>query len=439
MEAQNHFYGHSAAWAAYLRRRRPRHVAGLAQHGWTAGLTGRARTSATSRRAGMPGRRRGRLFVWSHTGRGAGTLPRRSARRRLIGAQLLYLASAAGAPPPARDERDAVVLDARARHPDPAGARRPRGTRAVAGARPRDRPPPACTPRTRRTLTSSRPTTRPATASSSSATGWTPTSSGGCGPCSGRARRVVSNRLSTPVFYAATLGADIAVYGDALRHRRASRRRAERPGSRPVARAARRARRPRRRSGDRRRRARRRPPAASRPTLERLLGLGRAHRRAGHSSTGRRRSLSAPWSTCAGRRRRRPARRPAVTPRPTRSCPILAVAARRATSYLPSRCLAPITAAGHPARADRGGRTPGVSGRRQRVSTRPSTTSERAASAAATTHRTTSQGPTAGSAAPSTHSADPRHDRRREARLAPSRRAHPAGQDGDPGSHRRRR
>ncbi len=33
----------------------------------------------------------------------------------------------------------------------------------------------------------------------------------------GRARRVVSNRLSTPVFYAAHLGADIAVYGDALR------------------------------------------------------------------------------------------------------------------------------------------------------------------------------------------------------------------------------
>ena len=33
----------------------------------------------------------------------------------------------------------------------------------------------------------------------------------------GRARRVVSNRLSTPVFYAGHLGADIAVYGDALR------------------------------------------------------------------------------------------------------------------------------------------------------------------------------------------------------------------------------
>ncbi len=33
----------------------------------------------------------------------------------------------------------------------------------------------------------------------------------------GRADRVVSNRLSTPVLYAAHLGADVGVYGDALR------------------------------------------------------------------------------------------------------------------------------------------------------------------------------------------------------------------------------
>ena len=33
----------------------------------------------------------------------------------------------------------------------------------------------------------------------------------------GRSRRVVSNRLSTPVLYAAHLGADVGVYGDAMR------------------------------------------------------------------------------------------------------------------------------------------------------------------------------------------------------------------------------
>lgn len=35
MDIQNHFYGHTAALAAYAGLARPRHVAGLIQHGWT--------------------------------------------------------------------------------------------------------------------------------------------------------------------------------------------------------------------------------------------------------------------------------------------------------------------------------------------------------------------------------------------------------------------
>jgi len=35
VDIQNHFYGHTAALAAYAGLSRPRHVAGLIQHGWT--------------------------------------------------------------------------------------------------------------------------------------------------------------------------------------------------------------------------------------------------------------------------------------------------------------------------------------------------------------------------------------------------------------------
>src|SRR5450759_2559464 len=35
LDTQNHFYGHTAALAAYAGLSRPRHVAGLIQHGWT--------------------------------------------------------------------------------------------------------------------------------------------------------------------------------------------------------------------------------------------------------------------------------------------------------------------------------------------------------------------------------------------------------------------
>lgn len=213
MEAQNHFYGHSAAWAAYLGRRGPRHLPGLAQHGWTA-VSPVATHFRDFPRAGTPGSRR-RLLVWSHRSRGWDPAAEQH-ETTPIGAQLLYLALAAGPPPPPRDDRDAVVLmpvhgiqTQRVRGDHAALAR---GWREAEG---------------------------PATACLYASDAADPDILGaylGAGhrvvvlgdrldadflwrlwTLLGRARRVVSNRLSTPVFYAAHLGADIGVYGDALR------------------------------------------------------------------------------------------------------------------------------------------------------------------------------------------------------------------------------
>jgi hypothetical protein len=213
MEAQNHFYGHSAAWAAYLGRRAPRHLPGLAQHGWTA-VSPVGTHFRDFPRVGTQGSHR-RLLVWSHRSRGWDPAVEQH-ETTPIGAQLVYLALAAGPPPAPRDDRDAVVLmpvhgiqtqrvrgdhgalarewrDAEgpataclyasdAADPDILHAYRDAGHRVVVLG---DRLDPDFLWRL-----------------------WT---------LLGRARRVVSNRLSTPVFYAAHLGADIGVHGDALR------------------------------------------------------------------------------------------------------------------------------------------------------------------------------------------------------------------------------
>jgi hypothetical protein len=213
MEAQNHFYGHSAAWAAYLGRSRPRHVAGLVQHGWTA-----VSPVATHFRdfpdAGMPGSSR-QLFVWSHESRGWD--PTAEVHETVpVGAQLLYLAAAAGAPPKPRDDADAVVLmpvhgiqtqRVRGDHRALAHCWREAEGAATACLYAADAQDPEI-------LAAYRDAGHRVVVLGDRLEAdflwrlWT---------MLGRARRVVSNRLSTPVFYAGHLGADIAVYGDALR------------------------------------------------------------------------------------------------------------------------------------------------------------------------------------------------------------------------------
>ncbi|MGM0722410.1 MAG: hypothetical protein ACQEXM_07240 [Actinomycetota bacterium] len=68
MDIQNHYYGHSAVLAAYAGLSRPRHIAGLLQHGWTA-VSPVAAHFADFPKVGTDPRQR-RLLVWSHGCRG---------------------------------------------------------------------------------------------------------------------------------------------------------------------------------------------------------------------------------------------------------------------------------------------------------------------------------------------------------------------------------
>jgi hypothetical protein len=213
MESQNHFYGHSAALARYVGRNRPRHVRGLIQHGWTA-LSPVATHFRDFPHLGLEDGD-SRLLVWSHTSRAWDPAAERH-HTTPIAAPFVYLAAASGPLPQPRDERDEVVLmpvhgiqtqrvrgdhaglaklwreqegeatvclyAADAEDPEIAGAYAAAGHRLVVLG---DRMDPAFLWRL-----------------------WTMV---------GRARRVVSNRLSTPVVYAAHLGVDVGVYGDALR------------------------------------------------------------------------------------------------------------------------------------------------------------------------------------------------------------------------------
>ncbi|GAA4981297.1 hypothetical protein WHI96_01635 [Pseudonocardia tropica] len=88
MDIQNHYYGHSAVLAAYAGLRRPRHIAGLLQHGWTASSPVPAHF-ADFPRVGTDPRQR-RLLVWSHGCRGWS--PADEDRETTpVGAPLLYL------------------------------------------------------------------------------------------------------------------------------------------------------------------------------------------------------------------------------------------------------------------------------------------------------------------------------------------------------------
>jgi len=217
MEAQNHFYGHSAALAAYAGLRRPRHIAGLVQHGWTAGSPVDTHFRDFPALRGDTGRRwptgRRDLFVWSHTSRGWS--PEATVPTVPIGAQWLYLTAAAGPRPTAVRPTDRTVIlpvhgietqrirgnheglakewaaaegpstvclyAADARDPEILAAYRGAGHRCVVLGQ---RMEVAFFWRL-----------------------WTMLA---------RAERVVSNRLSTPIVYAAHLGTDVGVYGDPL-------------------------------------------------------------------------------------------------------------------------------------------------------------------------------------------------------------------------------
>lgn len=90
MDIQNHFYGHSAAYAAHAGLSAPRHIAGLVQHGWT------PITPIASHFADLAAKApEGSLFVWSHDARGWSEEESRAQtgfRSTAIGSPFLYLA-----------------------------------------------------------------------------------------------------------------------------------------------------------------------------------------------------------------------------------------------------------------------------------------------------------------------------------------------------------
>lgn len=221
MESQNHYYGHSGAFARYLGLDRPRHIRGLVQHGWTA-VSPLETHFRDFPEIGRPGGRADRsLFVWSHDSRAWD--PSEAERASVaIGAPWVYLAAAeARAADGATTVRDAgrpgtgtVILPVHgittqrlrgdharvARHwadtegpatvclyhveagdPQVVAAYRDAGHACVTLG---ERTDGAFLSRLHRLLEG--------------------------------ARRVVSNRLSTPLLYAAALGREVGVHGDAM-------------------------------------------------------------------------------------------------------------------------------------------------------------------------------------------------------------------------------
>ena len=93
MDIQNHFYGHTAALAAYAGLSRPRHVAGLIQHGWTT-VPPIPVNFGDFPDVEKDGRRK--LLVWSHRSRAWDPAQSRRASFAL-GSPWAYLVSTAGA------------------------------------------------------------------------------------------------------------------------------------------------------------------------------------------------------------------------------------------------------------------------------------------------------------------------------------------------------
>lgn len=214
MESQNHYYGHSGAFARYLGLRRPRHIRGLVQHGWTASspVQTHFRDFPT---IGLPGGRRDRsLFVWSHASR-AWDAAAETRTTVPIGAPWLYLTAAAGVPASGPEAAGTVILPF---HGIP--TQRVQGDHAATA---------------RQWALSEGPATvclyhveaeDPAVVAAYSDAGHRCVTLGTRTDGQflarllhllGTAERVVSNRLSTPIVYAAALGRPVAVHGDTMR------------------------------------------------------------------------------------------------------------------------------------------------------------------------------------------------------------------------------
>lgn len=211
MDIQNHFYGHSAALALAAGLRRPRHLPGLLQHGWTTASPALVHAHDFPQVGVDP---RWTMFVWSHESRGwsPGTESRRTVA---VGSPFLYLdreARAAGWRPSGSGPTLWIPFH---------GTRllRVRGDHAALAREAFDREGP-CT-----VCLHVEDAADPEIVAAWSAPGHDLVTAGRRNEPEflarilaliGAARRVASNRLSTAIMYAAAVGTEVAVYGPPL-------------------------------------------------------------------------------------------------------------------------------------------------------------------------------------------------------------------------------
>jgi hypothetical protein len=215
LDIQNHFYGHTAALAAYAGLSRPRHVAGLIQHGWTT-VPPIPVNFGDFPHVEQDGRRK--LFVWSHGSRAWD--PAQSSRASFaLGAPWAYLVSTQGARRALAERRDSYPTGTLIMPLHSTRIVEVRGDQAsLASAYLRTEGP--CT-----VCLHSDDIHKPDIVGSWLDAGHRVVTAGPRHDPDFLSRilalvlaseRVVANRLMTPVLYAASLGRDVAVYGDPL-------------------------------------------------------------------------------------------------------------------------------------------------------------------------------------------------------------------------------
>ena len=212
MDIQNHFYGHTAALAAYAGLPRPRHVAGLIQHGWT---TVPPIPVNFGDFPGVEKDGRRKLFVWSHGSRAWD--PAHSARASFaLGSPWAYLVSTRPARRQLAGSQASGTLIMPLHSTRIVEVRGDQGSLAQAYLRAEG----PCT-----VCLHSEDIHKPDIVDSWLDAGHRVVTAGPRHDPDFLSRilalvlaseRVVSNRLMTPVLYAASLGRDVAVYGDPL-------------------------------------------------------------------------------------------------------------------------------------------------------------------------------------------------------------------------------
>ena len=212
MDIQNHFYGHTAALAAYAGLSRPRHVAGLIQHGWTT-VPPIPVNFGDFPDVEKDGRRK--LFVWSHGSRAWD--PAKSPRRNFaLGAPWAYLVSTQEVRALLADSHRSGVLIMPLHSTRIVEVRGDQGSLARQYLR-AEGPSTVCL--------HSEDIHKPDIVGSWLDAGHRIVTAGSRHDPDFLSRilalvlaseRVVANRLMTPVLYAASLGREVAVYGDPL-------------------------------------------------------------------------------------------------------------------------------------------------------------------------------------------------------------------------------